>query len=1157
MALSIFLALVSMPVGSSTEHLVQSNCIPYSNSCRTFNDYASDADAYFTSDSSFHFMKGTHHLNATLFITKVVNLSLFGDESDIILSDGCSMMWTHSVKISLISLNIFYSEANKASKNSALHFEDCKAVTLLNSLFSKLNNKFYSRSRAVQTVSSSILFENCTFKNGYHIVGGALFIKNSTGSFGGHNVFQGNSAFSSGGAMYALRSQIHMWGKGTLVGNRAGINKFSDGTAIHFRLTNAKLSGHFVFKDNQHFSYTASPVRGGAIASSYSFLTMQGEFFFTNNSNNYGGGICLHDTKSFISGLVKFLGNRAMSNGGAIYASNSSLFIQGYVENSSFVLNSERLSSQYLHGAVFCNNSAGEFGGGIHLHKSNLTLTGSVMFVANRAQSGGGISIDYTSDPELNSQTYVRFQESLNLSFYSNLANQYGGAMYVNDEYLDARWCEYSSRHRAIDKCFFTISGSTIRLNFSSNMALAGGTGIYGGAIKYCKASRQQTSQTGSELLQDLMPSSALKIKHLYANFDTLLVRHCDRGATPDLHTRSINMTVQRGQVFNISVTIVGEFDTPVHERVAFTLNYNYGKTSSQIFAQPYNYFMEKGCHNLGFTILSEHQTEQLILRPPQCLFDTSILTVNIHLDDCPPGFLLIEYSCKCRESIHRLTGLTDLCDSSTGLIKCPQHDWMKPILGGNRTYEGFMWSPNCPAHLCRHKNEDNWLDFSSDNVDFLCLENHTAVLCGACIQNYSLTLSSLECSKCTSNNYLSLLLVFALAGVALIASLLFLRMTVADGTINGLIFYANIINIIKDQIFPHKFLHPNPLTVFLSWLNLDFGIPTCFFTGLNYYSYTWLQFVFPFYLWLLVGLIILACKYSARAMKLFESNPVAALATVVLMSYNKLLHTCQQILSRVTVSYSNGTQEQRWKVDPNLLYFQGKHIPLVMFGWLVVIIFLIPYVFLISFGHYLQMYSNKRGLKWLIKIKPILDAYYAPFCKNTRYWVGFLLLTRTCLSITYIAIENSMHNTILVIVASVLTGTTLILWLQHKIYQKKFVNVLEGSFITNLIVLSVTTYHVVKRNDVTHQFILPYTSIGIAFIEFLAILTFHARHRLNLKQPYAKWNKRRSCKIEGPTSSSQHVAEVKDLDRPKERVTTTAMFDIREPLLEDSTAEL
>ena len=164
--------------------------------------------------------------------------------------------------------------------------------------------------------------------------------------------------------------------------------------------------------------------------------------------------------------------------------------------------------------------------------------------------------------------------------------------------------------------------------------------------------------------------------------------------------------------------------------------------------------------------------------------------------------------------------------------------------------------------------------------------------------------------------------------------------------------------------------------TIAISWLNLDFGIPTCFYTGLDYYSYTWLQFVFPFYLWFLVGLVILACKYSSRAMKLFGSNPVAVLATLVLMSYSKLLHTSQQILSYVTVYYSNGTQEKRWKIYPNLLYFQGKHLPLAMFGLFVVTVFLIPYIFLISFGYYLQKYSNKRRLRWLLKVKPVLDAY-------------------------------------------------------------------------------------------------------------------------------------------------------------------------------------
>ena len=53
-------------------------------------------------------------------------------------------------------------------------------------------------------------------------------------------------------------------------------------------------------------------------------------------------------------------------------------------------------------------------------------------------------------------------------------------------------------------------------------------------------------------------------------------------------------------------------------------------------------------------------------------------------------------------------------------------------------------------------------------------------------------------------------------------------------------------------------------LTVFIALINLDFGIKTCFFNGLDSYTWIWLQFVFTFYVWMLVvALILLACTQS------------------------------------------------------------------------------------------------------------------------------------------------------------------------------------------------------------------------------------------------------------------------------------------------------
>ena len=55
-------------------------------------------------------------------------------------------------------------------------------------------------------------------------------------------------------------------------------------------------------------------------------------------------------------------------------------------------------------------------------------------------------------------------------------------------------------------------------------------------------------------------------------------------------------------------------------------------------------------------------------------------------------------------------------------------------------------------------------------------------------------------------------------------------------------------------------------LTVFIAWLNLDLGIHTCLFPGLDMYTKVWLQFVFPKYVWVLIGVIIVVSHRSVIA---------------------------------------------------------------------------------------------------------------------------------------------------------------------------------------------------------------------------------------------------------------------------------------------------
>ena len=129
-------------------------------------------------------------------------------------------------------------------------------------------------------------------------------------------------------------------------------------------------------------------------------------------------------------------------------------------------------------------------------------------------------------------------------------------------------------------------------------------------------------------------------------------------------------------------------------------------------------------------------------------------------------------------------------------------------ILIRNETYEGLILYKTCPTGYCTNDT----VDITLDNTDIQCASNRDGLLCGKCSNGYSLMLGSSKCKKC-SNTYLTLLIPFAVAGIALVIFLSFLRLTVATGMINSLILYANIVQVNRDSFFP---VTPNNVLQFL-----------------------------------------------------------------------------------------------------------------------------------------------------------------------------------------------------------------------------------------------------------------------------------------------------------------------------------------------------
>ena len=370
---------------------------------------------------------------------------------------------------------------------------------------------------------------------------------------------------------------------------------------------------------------------------------------------------------------------------------------------------------------------------------------------------------------------------------------------------------------------------------------------------------------------------------------------------------------------------------------------------------------------------------------------------------------------------------------------------------------------------------------------------------------NYSLTFGDVQCSDCSKTNpavTFGLLLLFAFVGIILVVLLILLKMTVASGTLNGLVFYANIVDANRDIFIPQD----GWLRVFISWLNLDFGFSTCFYSGMDMYGYTWLQFLFPFYIWMLIVILIIISRRSAWVTKRVGSNPVAVLATLILLSYAKLLRTVITVFYFATLQLPHGQTSTVWLYDGNVPYLRGKHLALFIFALLFFVLLFLPYNFLLMAGPWLQNISgekiNDSKLKaqlrkvftdWYedYRIKSFVDTYTVAYNPSYQYWTGIFLILRCILFLVFAtsAFRNS-SVTVMAVTTSLLAIVTLTRVFTGRVYKNWYIDILEGVFLLNLGILSVATSHNMMTGG--NQQLVADLSGGIFLILFLLIIAYH-----------------------------------------------------------------
>ena len=913
------------------------------------------------------------------------------------LASSGGALLASSDDVDALNVNILSSHFinNTATdKGGAIYLQTCNIHSAKN----------YFINNSAETGAVLYLFEGSVYTNLSDIQAitntakqGLFYLYQSKGTFSGNSTLQNNV-----GSVFAFNSQVNLTETITIENGRTNHTTVSaaiEGGAITAFQSEINVFGTCILKNNQ-------AVNGGAILATDSKLNVHAHRFrigkhhkltptlevINNTALDVGGGLYLYQSELNCLGQSNFKisGNFALNEGGGIYAISSLIMI----------FNKDEDDSDYETNYLWISENAAIRGGGIYVE-----LTTKLYI------------LEY--QPNYSENNHIRDS----VLFEANFA-LYGGALYVADG-TNAGTCESvsPSNYSFTTECFiqslmlyniddgkkYSINVSAVK--FHKNHAIISGSDLFGGLLDRC------TVSPFAEIYYEIK-GKIINGRNYFTNISTLdkqdqkqslsisslPIRVClCRNGKLYYDDQFQSVEVQKGELFTIELAAIDQLKNLVQSaNIHSVLNYI---ESSLVTYQVEN--CSESCRAMSFYITTPYEFEQLSLYAEDSCKNAylSTLKIDITFKHCScligfqPNYKNENITCEC-VCDQRLYPYITKCHYNNKTVERQGNYWItnvsSPAINGSYNYYSIY--PNCPYDYCVPSNVIVFINFTTANgTDAQCANGRSGLLCGSCKPGLSLSLGSTRCIKCPSHwpiTMFSIIVAAIVSGIVLVILVLLLNVTVAVSTLNGIIFYANIVAADVSTLLSSTITRFT--TVFVSWLNLDIGIDTCFFQGMDTYWKALLQLAFPIYLVFLVLMIVLLSQLSDQFARLLgRKNPVATLGTMILLSYTKLLQTMLLVGTPAfaSMTYPDGSVARPWLPEAHIKYFSGKHIIFFIIG--IVILFVgVTYTILLTFWQCL--------VKWIKnpRLCNFMEQYQAPYTPRNRYWTGMLLLVRVTLYI-------------------------------------------------------------------------------------------------------------------------------------------------------------
>ena len=1038
-----------------------------------------------------------------------------------------------------------YGSSNTYTNNTGVNGG---AINAIYSTVESQNDRFFANiaykgnGGAVHGYRSDITTIHCECtNNNANLGGGALFV--NIGRYSSKkSLFTMNFSNLNGSALFLSASLVTF--DGDSFRNNLGGQNFQAIFQLHDKAFNNEESSTIQLTNSRGICSNLSFVNNtGSLYLFYSILNFTSTLIFKDNHGMTGGALTLvQSTVSFEYNSQVIIANNTAIYGGGIFLSQSELRV--YTHHLHIDNNIAKQFGGGIYGyqsritvtliqmydPILLTRNKATHGGVLFAVATSLFIFhGSVVFSSNEAIRGGAAALSEGSKIYIQktSQDFYN-QFSIKLLFSNNSAD-YGGAIYVLDDSNSAVLCQQTAqsglRPLSTNECFLQTLRlyyprdtyysvfNYINIFFQFNEGNKAGNDIFGGLLDRCQINAFseiynfgfRNELSGFDYLKTIVQFQIefdynrtiqpFNLQVTVSSITRQLVKDAISSDPVQLcfceditYNCSLNLpkiSTRRGEMFSITAVTVDQVENPVNGTVLARVI----SDGTRLKVGQAQQVTAGKCTELVYNVFSTEKEATFEVFPNGPCSNNGISSKKVHIIflpcNCPNGLqrapLDNECRCECDSFVGKYASYCQL-DSNTSItvVRRMSKYWIQYVISDNAL--GFQIQ-DCPYDYCVSTPVNLTINLPQ-NVDEQCAFNRSGIMCGECQGSLSLIFGSSRCVQC-SNNYLALLIAFAAAGVALVALILVLNLTVATGTTHGIILYANIVAANSPTFLPQN----APLRTFVSWLNLDLGIETCFYDGMDSYAKVLLQLAFPIYIILLSILIIIVSNYWGWFAGLIgRKNPVATLCTLFLLSYSKLLRTIIACLQFTHLNYPDGSKEILWFYDPNILYFTPSRIPFFIIASIIIALGTV-YTVLLFLAQWLRRISGKKLMRCFKsnKYNAFIDAYHASFVLKHRYWLGILLIVRIIHHILSALLEESTH---LLIVSCMMCILLILKQLLNKVYKSRLIDLLESSFLINLLLFATSTYYINNTNG--DQLGLANTSVSIVFITFIGIIIYH-----------------------------------------------------------------